>query len=241
MKPHNTRISPTTNGYTHVGHLLTALVNEYEAHSSGGKFIVRFDDEQEIWGLRQGEILTNKYKENTKQVFDKLGINVDNYRSDSEMPIDEYMLELGADRLLPMRPKVMMDNSPDWINHDTTLYPYHPHLTARKVVADFLDAINLVIRGEDLLTEFSLYSYFCDALRLPVPEHYYIARVRKSTGLEISKSNGNFPSIQKMFDDGWTKNKILDMLKTSCLIDPQGPFAAKNIKNDPRLPSGFLQ
>lgn len=238
MKPHNTRISPTTNGYLHVGHILTALINEYEAHSTGGKFIVRFDDEQEIWGLRQGEILTNKYKENTKHVFEKLGIEVDHYRSDSEMPIDEFSLELSVEKFLPMRSRVMVDNAPDWANHDTIMYPYHPYLTARKVVADFLDSINLVIRGEDLLTEFSLYSYFCDVLRIPIPEHIYIARLRKNTGAEISKSKGEFPSVQTLFDEGWTREDILALLRKSCLLDPRGSFSIKNIKNDPRLPNG---
>ena len=46
---YNTRFNPSISGALHIGHLYMALVNEMEAHRTGGKFIVRVDDTQDIW------------------------------------------------------------------------------------------------------------------------------------------------------------------------------------------------
>ena len=49
---YNTRFNPTISGPLHIGHLYMALVNEAEAHRSGGKFIVRVDDTNRQWSHR---------------------------------------------------------------------------------------------------------------------------------------------------------------------------------------------
>ena len=41
----STRFNPSVTGNLHLGHIFTLLVNEYYAHSRGGKFYVRFDDD----------------------------------------------------------------------------------------------------------------------------------------------------------------------------------------------------
>ena len=49
-----TRFNPTTNGALHIGHAYTALVNQHEAHASGGKYILRFDDNTRYWVRKLG-------------------------------------------------------------------------------------------------------------------------------------------------------------------------------------------
>ena len=49
-----TRFNPTTNGPLHIGHAYTALVNQHEAHASGGKFVLRFDDNTRYWMQKLG-------------------------------------------------------------------------------------------------------------------------------------------------------------------------------------------
>jgi hypothetical protein len=44
-----TRFNPTLNGYLHLGHVMMCLVNRAEATEHGGKFLVRFDDDQRYW------------------------------------------------------------------------------------------------------------------------------------------------------------------------------------------------
>lgn len=241
MKPLNTRISPTPNGDLHIGHYLTALVNEREAHASGGKFYLCFDDDQEIWDLRQSRDDIARIEIRTIRAFKKLGLKIDTITSNTAMDeeIRRYSQRLGANTFMPMQYAVMANNAPDWVNHDVIMYPYLPHLTMTKVIADFINCINLVIRGEDLLTEFSLYNYFCEVLRLPIPEHKYIGRLKTHDGKEISKSN-HFPSLKEMIAAGWTQEDVESLLEDSALIDPRGGFFARNIKADPRLPEGVI-
>ena len=58
---YNTRFNPTVSGSLHVGHLYMALVNEVEAHRSGGKFYIRVDDTQDCWVVRLGKKQIDKY------------------------------------------------------------------------------------------------------------------------------------------------------------------------------------
>jgi len=60
---YNTRFNPTISGPLHIGHLYMALVNEAEAHHTGGKFIVRADDTQDYWNHWMKKDQQDKYYE----------------------------------------------------------------------------------------------------------------------------------------------------------------------------------
>ena len=72
-----TRWNPTINGALHVGHLYSMLVNERFAHEQGGKFCVRFDDNNPPFVLnipldRRQMILEEQYTCNSKRYSSRL-------------------------------------------------------------------------------------------------------------------------------------------------------------------------
>lgn len=235
--PINTRFCPTPSGELHIGHYLTALVNEYEAHSTGGKFVLCFDDDQEDWDLRQTREEIEDIKGKTIRTLAALGLSIDKVTSNSEMAseIKRYYAALGADSLLPMKSLLRAERTPNFVGREISTYPYHPYLTMTKVIADYINLVNLVIRGEDLVGEFSLYDYFCERLRLPIIEHAYLSRLKISDGREISKTN-HFPSLQELLDKGWQASDIERLLRQAALIHPDREFSLRNLKGDPRLP-----
>ena len=50
----NTRFNPTANGRLYLGHLYIILLNKQAVEDNGGKFICRFDDDQDYWIERLG-------------------------------------------------------------------------------------------------------------------------------------------------------------------------------------------
>jgi len=80
----NTRFNPTTNGTGHLGHAYIAILNYHAAKSSGGEFIVRFDDDQEWWVERLGRAKMAEYAEAWKEDLEWLGIVPDRYTSEAE-------------------------------------------------------------------------------------------------------------------------------------------------------------
>lgn len=72
-----TRINPTVNGFCHLGHIYLALVNEFAAHSTGGRFIVRFDDCQGRWLKLLGAAKMAEYAAGWLDDLEWLGIQID--------------------------------------------------------------------------------------------------------------------------------------------------------------------
>jgi glutamyl/glutaminyl-tRNA synthetase len=239
MKPIITRFNPTVSGPLHVGHLYMALVNQYEAHSTGGSFLVRLDDNQSYWQWKMGPSSIIAYADLMRKDFDWLGLNIDGwssqfYREDESSQMITRLsgggLEVGSWFLHPEIPETPYT--------DTKPYPYAAHLTAEKVALDFLDEVTLLIRGEDLLSEYSLYSYFCDSWGIPNPRHVYLPRLRIKGGADvqptISKTLGNF-QIFKMREAGATQWEIVSKLADACLKNPQGAWSIDNIKEHPMI------
>lgn len=239
MKIYNTRFNPTTDGDLHIGHIYVAAVNEAEAHASGGDFIVRFDDNQEIWDVRIGEQKQRHYADGMRQTLEWLGFNVDEYQSSREAAPHVYEV---LKKIYPMGltviKQVFVNNSPELVYSDMIAYPYHSHLTITKVIEDMMSCVNLLIRGEDLITESSLYAYFCDMLRIPAPRQVYLPRLLNSNGKELSKTIGA-QSILELRDAGIRPEAIWNLLRVSCLKDPEGDFRIDNLLKEPALVEEF--
>jgi glutamyl/glutaminyl-tRNA synthetase len=222
-----------------VGHIYTALVNRAEAWNSGGKFILRFDDNQEVWSIRQTQPEIREAKDHILEDLEWLGIEPDLITSQFEMK-DEILRRLKAYRKLPLlspfdlgvNKMIWVNNSAELVGTDMTLYPYHAWLTTEKVAADEIQEINLLVRGVDLITESSLYAYFCDLWRIPQPRQVYLPRLLGPDGEEMSKTKGGF-EVREYRENGWTKQKFLWKLAQACLFDPEGEWLIDNIKTQP--------
>jgi glutamyl/glutaminyl-tRNA synthetase len=239
MRPINTRFNPTTDGDLHLGHVYVAAVNEYVAHSTGGKFVLRLDDNQPIWNLRMTAEEIAEFSDRQLEDLRWMGLNPDVIHSDRAMEIKEnhkitkLIIDLNGGEL-QVPEMVMVNNSPYCTYTDMVPYPYLPWITAKKVVADFLDEIGMLIRGEDLITESSLYAFFCDLWRIPQPIQVYVGRLVNYDGSELSKTRGRM-SIRSLREKGWTPNKVWGVLRETCLIYKDGPWSLDNILQSPRL------
>ena len=230
----NTRFNPTVNGSLHLGHLYLALINEHEAHDSGGKFYVRFDDAQGVYTFGYGKSQIADWEEGMKRDLDQY-MKVDFYTSEAD-----YWMALhqrpAIFRTTVERGTLFFYKPIPVTKYDGELYPYTPHNTQKKVYLDALEGITHLIRGDDLITEFSLYEYFRDLAGIPQVEHIYIPRLRISDlplAPSMSKTFGTYgiASVTRKYG----RDDVIDILRRSCLEDPDKPFAYLNIKEKPSL------
>lgn len=128
--------------------------------------------------------------------------------------------------------------SPQIISCDRP-YPYVPYLTAVKVVQDYREGIDCVIRGDDLISEFSLYCYLCERLQLPIPTFLYVPKLlHEGEDLsDVSKTRGNF-KIADFRERGFTPDEVTSLLADVCLRNPARGWSFDNIKRFPTLTSG---
>jgi hypothetical protein len=127
------------------------------------------------------------------------------------------------------------DNLPEWTMYpDMEMYPYAPMLTLEKVVWDYMEGVRWLIRGEDLISEANLYSFFNDILGLPRVRQTFIPRLKTQQGGELFTVSKSF-HIYQLCDQikEYGANTVLELLKQSCLINPEGEFYIENIKCNP--------
>lgn len=230
----NTRFNPTLCGNLHIGHIANILVNEYVAHSSGGKFIIRFDDNQEWWKFKLPKRETEEYRKHIMDDVYWMGINVDKWTSQYELREESkqliYEFNGGPLQVRDLRNNVM--RGPKILYSTSTPYPYAPEMTAEAVVLDYMDAITCLIRGEDITFQGSLYWWFCDLWRLPMPQQIYIDRItslRDGELTEVSKSKGGY-ELSYFRQKGYTPENIREMLGEICKKDTDGPWSLENLK-----------
>ena len=92
----------------------------------------------------------------------------------------------------------------------------------------------MLVRGEDLITEASLYAFLCDIWRIPQPAQYYLGRLLNTDGSELSQTRGGL-SIRELRLNHWTPNMVWVVLRTACLKDRGGDWSIDNIRPDPRM------
>jgi len=236
---YNTRFNPTVSGASlHCGHLYVALVNANEAHRSGGKFILRIDDTQSYWNHVIGKQLIDQFANTYREQLGKFMI-IDKYERQSNLPSIRDVL--GDQLFINLVPPEMWnyDQVPEWtMDKCMTMYPYTAQLTLERVAWDFLDRVNWLIRGEDLVTEFALYCFFVDMLKVPRMRHTYLPKLRAENRaellhLDVSKTLGSY-RLEKQIDRFGVEG-TLDLLKRSCLIDYDKDFYVDNIKWNPTV------
>ena len=229
----HTRFNPSLNGNLHLGHVFTCLVNEYVAHSAGGKFIIRFDDTS-YTSNRVGHRM-DKIRHLQQEIIEWLEIPVDEWSFQSDMMDDVKNVLHFIHHFVPPKENQLGYILPTSIRFGTDFifYPYAPEQTAERVVMDNLQGITHIIRGEDFITEFSYYAYCCQTLDCPLPEFWCLPRL-SAGGRDISKTNGGF-TVAEYRANGYTPKEIKDMLAKSCLTNPPNGWSLYNIKSNPML------
>jgi glutamyl/glutaminyl-tRNA synthetase len=243
----NTRFNPTVNGRLHVGHVYVALLNYHAAKSTGGRFVVRFDDDQPHWRIAIGEEAMDRAAGWVKEDLEWLGLTPDLYSSErAERAKNEDWIEQELylyTKILPDREIddfTVMRYQPKIKTHGWP-YPYTPYLTAVKVAQDHREGIDTLIRGDDLVDEFSLYCWLCEVAMIPKPAFYYVPRMMRNNGAmggglteltDVSKMLGGC-SVKEYRDAGWEPGELVEMLAESALVDPKLGWAYENVRKQP--------
>jgi glutamyl/glutaminyl-tRNA synthetase len=223
-----TRFNPTCNGMLHLGHLYIALINYHEAKQAGGKFILRLDDDQPDWIAEIGRDGLRHYGASALETLRAFGLTPDEWYFQSRIVIDQAPAYKPSPFPAPIDP---LATSQTW-------YSYTPRFTYCKVVMDYRDQISLLIRGVDLLSEFSLYQFYVDLLGYPSPKHYYLPRLLDHSGAEISKTNGA-PSVNSYLER-YTPEQIIERLAHCILNVPAIGWRSFNVKRHPVIAKDCL-
>jgi glutamyl/glutaminyl-tRNA synthetase len=230
-----TRFNPSANGNLHLGHLFTLLVNDYFVSSRNGELIIRFDDTSPV-AVNTGDRLESII---TSQIDDIrwLGIagRVSGWQRQSHFReiLDIKLYELGFDNIEEIAdgehylPPVIK-NSFDWV-----AYPYMPQQTAERVIMDNIMGVTHLIRGDDFLTEYSLYRYYCQLFEYPAPEFIFLPRLCSANG-DISKTKGGH-KIADFRANGYTPEQVIRILEKACLYYPNNGWEFYNIRPNPRV------
>ena len=231
-----TRFNPTANGPLHAGHIYMAMMNEAIAHDSGGRFLVRFDDSNPFHLTPIGRERMDAIVAGQRYDLEWLGIPVDEWSKQSETVeqiITTINQSLGAEKLPPE--EIAESQLCDLLGREyMQLYPYAPRLTAEKVIWDAQAGVNLLVRGIDLITEFSLYQHFCYRFSVSVPpRHIYLPRLMGSQG-DIRKSLGG-QSIADLRAAGYSSKQVRDKIEKACLRYPPDGWTLRNLNPEPTL------
>jgi glutamyl/glutaminyl-tRNA synthetase len=233
MLIYNTRFVPTLSGPPHLGHVYNILVNQTEAHKTGGKFGVRFDDSQRAWLWdRGGREEIDRYRNEWCDDLNWLGIKLDWVSSQSElMPRTEELAQF-LDKPLP-KDSFGDIYSCEVVGLKINPYPASYRLTAEHVLMDFLEHVNLVIRGLDLLSEDCAYDIIRKDFELPQVRRVYIPRLQFD-GDEVSKTLAKF-KVADFRNAGMLPSEIFAMLAGDCLIYEPYEWTLDNILPCPTL------
>lgn len=241
----NTRFNPTIcggglhSGELHLGHLVMALINEYQAHEvNNGKFIVRFDDTQEWWRMRTTPEEDCRLKKDILEDLEWAGVKVDKWESQYEMreQVAYYKNEFGPLPVRDLRNNFL--RAPRFLFTNANSFPYAPELTQEAVILDYLDAVSHLIRGAELAFQGGVYALICDLWRLPQPYQIYVDRmtVTKKNGEveEVSKTMGNY-KVRDFRERGYSDSDVRDLLAVACLKNPDGCWSLENLKMHPTI------
>ena len=233
-----TRFNPTTNGALHLGHVYIMLFNERLAHDSGGAFYVRFEDNQVDTLYTVDYIKSGFYCQMLREAIEWLEIPVDEWvkQSDMDLQFKQFIADHGwhiPEYHWPFN--IPIDPSRgDYSLEEGEWYPYVPFITYHKVAYDAIMGVNVLVRGDDLRSEFSLYQHYRVRFGLPIIDHYYMPRLYGPKQEIIKKFYGS-KSVLDYKKEGWRPQDLIDYLAESALKDPADGWKLTNVKQYPRL------
>jgi len=228
----NTRFNPTANGPCHIGHIYMAKLNEHLAHSTGGTFTIRIDDDQPVHLVTLGQEKMSAYARQQVSELSWAGIKYDRVTFQSQYA-DSARVFLAQTRfqVCPDPPQAastftMPNVKLPGIRIDP--FPLASQLVAEKVVYDYWENMTACIRGPELLQEHQFYMYLCSIFGFRWPDLYYYPRLVSKDGSTISKTAGNW-----QVSDFQCPEQLWDILRHACLVNPQDDWSLDNIKNCP--------
>ena len=233
----NTRFNPGTTGPLHIGHIYMALLNQQVAHSSGGKFVLRFDDNArhvvaDHGGMEEMENIAYNQASDLRW----MSIEPDEivFQSEREEELRQFLSQSRFHMVISHFQEGTSETAPTVVC-DPEISPREmcAWTIAQRVVQDRWSDIDTVIRGVDLLQNHALYVYFCALFGFRFPKCYYMPRLMTARE-DISKTIGNW-SIPRLRDAGYLPEGLREWLRNSCLINPQGDWDINNIKGQPKL------
>jgi len=234
-----TRFNPTTNGALHIGHAYTALVNQHEAHASGGKYILRFDDNTRYWmHALGGRAAMAEIAKGQQEDLEWLGVVADQivYQSEQE---PEVLAFLATSKWFHVVDHGVWNTEVPHIISDPPIagFGLTSFISAERVVSDHMLGANLLIRGNELVTENGHYLYLCALFGFTPPSMWYIPRLMTEAANDlgdVSKTAGNW-KIKDIRERGHSPELVRWVLCESCLVDSFGPWALGNLRTRPVL------
>jgi len=210
-----------------------ALVNEAYARERGGKFLVRFDDSHPLYLAEMGRERLDRVVGEQHDDLEWLGLKPDAYVRQIDI-IEEVRAWTRENTKTPLFYYKHPAPIPWVVGEGFTLpFPLAPELTMEKVVIDNWEQVTHLIRGMDLLTEYSLYQFHCLCFDMPQPKHIYLPRLKWQPG-DMSKTFGAI-LISELRSRGYSPKEVRDLLAKSCLIHPPTGWVIENIKPEPRI------
>jgi glutamyl/glutaminyl-tRNA synthetase len=228
----STRLNPTSNGLMHLGHAYLAFLNEHIAHSTGGKFVLRIENNQFSWVRDLGQAKCDEYADAWVEDVEWLGLHPDQIVYESEL---EDVIGKTIRRKHPNwyddGVGVLTEAQVIGMNH---VYPMAKYLTAKVALLDAMQGVDLLICGMDLITRDCFYAYVCQEYDLPEIKRVYVPRLTGDMLDDVSKTRGNM-KIRGYRERGWSRQEVEALLRDACLVDRDAEWTINNIKTQPKL------
>jgi glutamyl/glutaminyl-tRNA synthetase len=223
-----------------LGHVYLALANRHAAVSTGGRWVLRGEDDQTSWLRTLSREDMRRFGRDWLVDLSWLGLIPDEF-------VFESTLAAGADdavrRVWPDAfDSGIFEHTPRVIGDTAEFYPYTLYLTARVAWMDAVCNVDHVIVGHDLLSRYGLYCHCCERMGLPIPKQTFVPRLTYDHGGQIdavSKTDGRW-KVATLRDRGYTPDRVMEVLRHACLRDRGGEWSLDNIQPHPILLEEWL-
>lgn len=193
------------------------------ARTSGGKFILRYDDLAPAY-VGEDTSRQDEYRVEGRELLAAAGIVPDQVTDLSEHERIDLPRTVGGKNLWLRGPALE-----GWDGVACS-----PALVAARVAADIAEGVTHVIRGEELAPELQLYEFFNDHLGGDPRTLVFVPRLRvrvQGELMTISKTYGNL-QLRDIFQMD-SPERWVERVREVCLIDPAAPVDWSNIHPDP--------